>query len=305
MQIAISTSSFAKFDAKPLKLLKSANITVKQNSLGRVLTEDEAINLFQGCTGIIAGTEPLTAKLMQALPDLKVISRCGTGLNSVDLHAARAHNITVCTTSSPVDAVAELTLGFALGLLRNIPRAHNDICNGIWKKHGGNLLKGKKVGIVGLGNIGQKVAKIFSSLGCIIAYHDPYLSHDTSYTSMDFKYLLAWADIITLHCPPTNTTLINAEELELMQPHALLINTARGGLINEQDLYNHLNSGKLGGAALDVFEVEPYKGPLSKLENVILSPHSASYAKESRIQMEQEATLNLLNALKISHNALC
>ncbi len=300
MKIAISTSSFASFDRTPLDMLANANIHVVQNTLGRVLTETEAIDLFQNCIGVIAGTEPLTAKVMQAVPSLKVISRCGVGLNSVDMQAAKEHKISVHTTSSPVQAVAELVLGLAISLLRHIPKGHKDICAGHWKKRGGHLLQGKKLGIIGLGRIGTRVAEIFSTLGCEIAYYDPYLAEGKyPYTAMNLQDLLAWADMVSLHCPPSAKPLLGQKELRFMQKGAWLINTARGGLVHEDALYECLLDGHLAGAALDVFEVEPYVGPLTTLDNVILSPHCASYAKESRIQMEVEATYNLLNSLGI------
>ncbi len=298
MKMAISTTSFAKFDNTSLDLLKN-HFSIVQNVTGRVLTEAEAMVLFTDCVGIIAGTEPLSKKLMQSLPSLKVISRCGVGLNSVDIMAAKERNIKVCTTAAPTQAVAELTLGFALSLLRHIPVAHADITKNLWQKRGGHLLQGKKLGIIGLGNIGQRVAEIFSVLGCSIAYFDPNTKIISQHKAMSMQDLLAWADIITLHCPPTANTLIGKKELELMPKNSWLINTARGELIDEQALYKQLASGHLAGAALDVFETEPYTGPLSTLENVILSPHCASYAKESRIKMEMEATYNLLNALGI------
>ncbi len=299
MKVAISTSSFASFDRTPLDMLHAAHLEIIHNTSGRTLTELEAIDLLQGCTAVIAGTEPLTAKLMQNTPSLKVISRCGVGLNSVDMQAAKKQNITVCTTNTPADAVAELTLALALALLRHIPQGHASIINGQWQKRGGHLLQNNNIGIIGLGHIGKNVAKIFSALGCNIAYYDPHIPAQTPYISMKLHDLLQWAHIVTLHCPPSANPLLGPHELKLMRPQTWLINTARGGLIHEESLYTVLASGHLAGAALDVFESEPYSGPLSTLDNIILSPHCASYAKESRIKMEMEATNNLLNTLRI------
>ncbi len=298
MKIAISTSSFGVFDQAPLNLLQSNSLEVIQNDKGRTLNEQESISLLNGCVGIIAGTEPLTAQVMKASPSLKVISRCGVGVDSVDLEAAKARNIKVFTTpKAPTQAVAELTLGLCLSLLRNIVTGHADIITGQWQKRGGFSLHGKRVGIVGLGRIGLRVAQIFEALNAEIAYYD-IEEKDEGYNFMPLHDLIAWANVITLHCPLglQKRALIGPRELKLMQGK-WLINTARGGLVDEKALYEHLHDKHIMGAALDVFQNEPYAGPLTKLDNVILSPHCAAFARESRIAMEMEATINLLNAL--------
>ncbi len=298
MKIAINTASFGVFDQAPLNLLESKSIEIVKNDQGRVLNEQEAINLMQGCIGIIAGTEPLTAQVMKAVPTLKVISRCGVGVDSVDLEAAKARNIKVFTTpKAPTQAVAELTLGLCLSLLRHINQGHMDIISGKWHKRGGFLLQDKKVGIIGLGRIGLRVAQILQSLGAKIAYYD-IEEKNVDFKCMPLDSLLSWADIISLHCPLglQKRALLGPREFEFMQD-SWLINTARGGLVDENALYKHLNSGYIRGAALDVFEIEPYLGKLAKLDNVVLSPHCAAYARESRIAMEMEATTNLLSVL--------
>ncbi len=297
MKIAISTTSFGVFDQTPLNLLKSCGLSIVLNDKKRVLSESEVIELLQGCVGLIAGTEPLTAKVMKT-SGLKVISRLGVGLNSVDVQAAKDLNIKVFTTTSPSQAVAELTLGLALSLLRNIVQGHTHIKAGHWQKQGGFLLQGKKVGIIGLGQIGLKVANIFNFMGADIAYFDINKKAE-NYPYMPLEQLLKWANIITLHCPLGTSPLLGAKQLELMQGK-WLINTARGGLIDEQALYEHLHSGHILGAALDVFENEPYSGPLKTLENIILSPHCASFAKEERIKMEMQAANNLITSLGLS-----
>ncbi len=301
MKIAISTSSFAVFDRTPLDLLKENSIDIVLNNTGRVLTEAEVMELLQGCTGIIAGTEPLSAKVMDNIGSLQVISRLGVGLDGVDLEAAKERNIAVFTTPhAPSQAVAELTLGLSLTLLRNIVKHHNIIQSGQWQKHGGFLLQGKKVGIIGLGCIGLKVANLFEAFGANIAYYDVQRKK-CKFTYMPLDEILSWAQIVSLHCPldSQNAPLLGRDELSLMQ-EAWVINTARGGLVDEQALYENIQNGRILGAALDVFEVEPYLGVLRELDNVILSPHSASFAKEARIAMEMEATHNLLNALGLT-----
>ncbi|MDR0828407.1 MAG: phosphoglycerate dehydrogenase [Desulfovibrio sp.] len=306
MKVAISTSSFAEYDAEPLRLLRSAGLETKLNPFGRALDAAEAQDFLQDCVGLIAGTEPLNAKVMEASPKLKAISRCGTGMDNVDLQAAARLGVTVRNTpDAPVAAVAELTLGLALDLMRRISRQDREIRAGQWKKRMGNLLSGKKVGIVGFGRIGRKVAGYFSAFGCETAFYDPLLLSDAVYARMELTDLLAFADILTLHCPPRpdGLPLLDAAGIAAMKAGAWLINAARGGLIDEEALCGALGTGAVAGAALDVFGREPYPadGPLSAFPNVILTPHIGAYAVESRIGMEIESALNLLSALGIPH----
>lgn len=299
MKIAITTSSFAKFSDEPLRLLAARGIAHVLNTTGRALTEDEAIDLLQGCVGVAAGTEPLTRRVMDALPDLKVISRCGTGMDSVDHKAATEKGIVVRNTpDGPTLAVAELTLGYALDLLRQISRMDRDIRAGVWKKRMGHLLDSKKVGIVGFGRIGRATARRFAAFGAEVAFADPF-AEDAHIPKMGLDALLVWADLVTLHCPKPQdgSTLLDARRLRLMRSGTWLINAARGGLVDEGALQGLLAAGHLAGAAMDVFGKEPYEGPLKNLDNVILTPHIGSYAMEARIRMEVDTIKNLLDAL--------
>ncbi len=300
MKIAITTSSFAKDSPAPLELLKTQGIEYILNPYGRALTEDETIEVLAGCAGVAAGTEPYTGRVFAALPELKVVSRCGVGMDNVDLAAAKAGGVSVKNTpDGPTRAVAELTLGLALSLLREVPAMDRDIRAGVWKKRMGCLLQDKKVGVIGLGRIGRATAALFTALGAQIAYSDP-VTDSADFTRMELNALLAWADIITVHAPPAKGEfLLSAERLALMREGSWLINAARGGIADEEALAELLAQGKLAGAALDVFAREPYTGPLTKLDNVILTPHIGSYAKEARIKMETDTILNLLEGLGI------
>ena len=301
MKVAITTSSFAKDSSEPLDMLKSRGIEYVLNPHGRALSEDEAIEVLAGCAGVAAGTEPLTERVFAALPELKVVSRCGVGMDNVDLAAAKARGIVVKNTpDGPTRAVAELTLGLAISLLREIPAMDRDIRAGIWKKRMGGLLENKKVGVIGLGRIGRATANLFQALGAQIAYSDPIVD-SPDFARKELGSLLAWADIITVHAPPAKDGfLLNAERLALMRPGAWLINAARGGIVDEAALVELLSRKKLAGAALDVFAQEPYAGPLAGFNNVILTPHIGSYAKEARIRMEIDTIANLLDGLGVS-----
>ena len=299
MKIAITTGSFAQYSEEPLRLLAERGIEFVRNPHGRVLTEDEAIDLLRGCVAVAAGTEPLTARLMDALPSLRVISRCGVGMDNVDLAAAKARNITVRNTpDGPTRAVAELALACALDLSRQVSRMDRELRSGAWKKRMGNLLQGKKVGVIGYGRIGRATAELFSLLGCGVAFSDPFVERG-AHAKMDLDALLAWADIVTLHCakPKDGKPVLDAARLAKLHPGALVLNLARGGLVDEEALAAALESGKLAGAALDVFAKEPYTGPLAQLPQVLLTPHVGSYAKEARIGMEVDTVKNLLAAL--------
>jgi len=298
MRIAVTTSTFAEFSSEPLKLLEKAGFKFSLNPLGRKPTPAETVKQLEGCVGVVAGTETLDAEVLAALPDLKVISRCGTGMDSVDLEFAKSRGIIVVNTPyGPTRAVAELTLGLILNLLRQVSRMDRELRSGIWKKRMGRLLLGKKIGIVGMGRIGGAAANTLIPLGARIAYTDPDCEH-RDFERMSLDKLLSWAEIISLHCskPEGEKPLLGEAELSRMTPGSLLINAGRGGLVDEDALYKLLKSGHLSGAALDCFAEEPYVGPLSTLENVILTPHIGSYAMEGRVQMEVDAVKNLINA---------
>jgi D-3-phosphoglycerate dehydrogenase len=297
--VAVSTSTFAEFSAEPLDLLRKAGLKPRLNPHGRALTEDEALAFFQGCLAVVAGTEPLSCRLMDALPELKVISRCGAGLDNVDLAAAAARGIAVRNTpDAPTRAVAELTIALALDLLRRITFMDRDIRAGSWKKRMGTLLQDARVGIVGLGRIGRAAADLFKALGAVTAFFDPRPFADPApHVFMPLPDLLAWADLLSLHTPKGEAPVLDAAAIAGIRPGACLINAARGGVADEAALAAALRSGRLAGAALDVFSSEPYRGVLLEAPNTILTPHIGSYARESRILMETEAVRNLLEAL--------
>ena len=305
MKVFISTTSFAEYDKKPLELLRSAGFEVILNPYKRKLKPEEIVVLASDCDGIIAGVEQITEEVLRSLPKLKAISRCGVGLDNVDLEAAEKIGILISNTpNAPSQAVAELTIALILNLLRKVSLSDRRVRNGQWKKEMGQLISGKTVGIIGLGRIGKRVAELLKSFEVKILASEPnpdkkwVRKNKINLVSMD--ELLKESDIVTLHIPYTeqNRNLINSERLKIMKRGAILINTSRGGLIDEMALYQALKSGHLGGAALDVTEVEPYQGPLTELDNVIITPHIGSYAVEARIQMETEAAMNLIRMLK-------
>ena len=293
--ILVTTSSFAAENFPE-------GYRIIYNPFKRTLTEKEITDLVieYDPVAIVAGVEPLTESVMRSAPGLRVISRCGAGVDSVDLAAAKILGITVATTpDAPVASVAELTLGLILCLLRYISQNDANIRKGGWKGSKGNLLSGKTVGIIGCGRIGTYVSKLLKAFDCDILGHDPYISAHGVCDMTGLEKLLQLSDIITLHLPYTkeNRHIIGVSQLEIMKPSALLINAARGGLVDEKALYDALKDKKIAGAALDCFQDEPYHGPLLELDNVLLSPHMGSSASEARELMEEEALENLKIAL--------
>jgi D-3-phosphoglycerate dehydrogenase len=286
-------------------MILNAGYELIHNNTGRTLKEDEVISLARDCVGIVAGLEPLTARVMDACTELKCISRIGVGMDNVDLEYVKTRNITVVNTPyGPTQAVAELTLALTLSLLRKIPKMHKNLTNGIWKKETGNLLKGKTIGIVGMGKIGKAVATMFKALGNEVIGYDLYPDLDWASANdvkmMSLDELMHSADIITLHLPASRDRkpVIKARELKLLKPGSFLVNVSRGGVVDEEAMLESLTRGNLKGAAVDVFSVEPYEGPLTDLDNVVVTPHIGSYAAEGKLQMEVDAVNNLLEALK-------
>ena len=302
-EILITTSSFGKQDSSLLQILSENRPNYKLNPFARKLTESEVSELIElhQPVGMIAGVEPLTRKVLEKAKNLKVISRVGIGMDSVDLQAAKDFGITVTNTpDAPTIPVAELTLGMILSLLRRIHISDASIRRGAWVRPIGNLLHGKTVGLIGCGRIGSYLAGLLSSFGCIILGYDPFIDKSDNFSLVGLEKILSDADIISLHIPYNreNHHFINAERIQNMKKGALLINAARGGLVDEDVLYKALASEHLGGAALDCFEQEPYTGKLKELDNVLLTAHIGSYAQEGRVMMEKQAVENLFRELK-------
>lgn len=301
MQILISTSTFNLDNFSELSAITNSGIKVKLNPFNARLTEDQAIDLLgQNSIGLIAGLEPLNQKVLQSANALKVIARVGTGLDNVDLTAAEKLGIKVLNTpDAPTSAVAELTLGHILGLLRNIARTDRQIRTNNWQGQMGSLLETKTVGVIGFGRIGRKVARLVSAFGAKVIVHDPFISSE-DFENCSLKELCAQSDVLTLHVPYSEKThhIIGSEVIQAMKPGSFVVNVSRGGLVDEVSLLGALESGHLAGAALDCFEQEPYSGPLSKLENVQMTAHMGTYARETRDLMEQEASLLLVKALR-------
>ena len=299
--ILITTSSFDVDHNASLDKLSQSGFNLHTNPYARRLSEKEIHDLIIDLNpvGIIAGVEPLTRKVLQDAPQLRVLSRCGTGIENVDLEAAHELGITVKNTpDAPTRAVAELTVGTILNLLRHIGVSDRSIRNGAFMKSMGRLLAECTVGIIGYGRIGREVARLCQAFGANILVYDldPNVTN-IPFQKVELDELLEQADIVSLHIPGTddNGYYLDRKRIEQMKTGAYLINNARGSLVDEAPLYDALKTGQLAGAALDVFETEPYQGNLIELDNVVLTAHIGSYAREVRQTMECEAASNLLD----------
>lgn len=300
--ILITTSSFDLNNFDQLEEVTSAGIEIVLNPFKRRLTEQEVSNLLGGnVVGMIAGLEPLTANVLENAHDLRVIARCGTGLDSVDMNATRARGIIVFNTpDAPTKAVAELTVAHMLGLLRHVSESDRDIRSGKWIGIMGSLLGNRTVGIVGFGRIGQLVAKFVSAFEArVIASDTQPISHP-DIEQLPLNELCAQSDIISLHVPysPDTHHILNADMISKMKSTSFIVNVSRGGLIDESALLAALQNDLIAGAALDCFEDEPYSGPLLKFNNVHVTAHMGSYAVETRRQMEIDASTALVQGLK-------
>ena len=306
MKALITTVPFGAIDPTPIKIMEKAGLDFMINPHNTRLTEEQLFDLVPNFDILIAGTEQITSKVMNHANNLKMISRVGMGLDSVDLSAAKQCGIKVSfTPDAPAPAVAELTIGLMLSLLRSTHVANAELHRGEWVRHFGRRISEITIGIIGVGRIGQRVLRRLSSFGTprILVNDlnpDDRLIPQTKLVWTDKEEIYKQADIISLHLPLTKHTknMIRAQHIALMKPDAILINTARGGIINELDLANALNAGHLHGAAIDVFESEPYTGPLADIERCILTSHMGSMTVDCRTRMEIEATEEAVRFLR-------
>jgi D-3-phosphoglycerate dehydrogenase / 2-oxoglutarate reductase len=259
------------------------------------MSEEELLTQLPGCVASLAGSEPYTgAVIAKAAPaGLKVIARAGVGYDAIDLQAATDHGVAVCfAPGTNQEAVAEHAFALILSLIRNVSRQDAAIRRGEWPRKVVGFARGTTLGIVGLGRIGKAVATRAKAFGFQVLAAE--IAPDIGFcevhniTLVPFEELLKRSDVVTFHVPKTPLTknMIRKETLELMKPTAFVINTARGGIIQEADLYAALKAKRIAGAGLDVFEKEPPgSNPLFALENVILTAHTAGVDRKSREDM--------------------
>lgn len=301
-EILITTAPFGEGDPAALDLLKRNNITYTPNPFKRRLTEEEIAGLIDPYEVVIAGTEPITAAVLDHAPRLKLLAHTGIGLDNIDLGAARARGIAVTyTPSAPSPAVAELVIGQMITLLRKSAYADRRLREGKWNRIIGRRLANVTVGIIGVGRVGRLVIQhLHGFKPRRILINDIATDNDFAARNgcewAEKETVFRKADLITLHIPLTPQTrqLIGRGELQMMKRDAILINTSRGPIVDETALFNVLRERPEFSAAIDVFNEEPYSGKLVGLENCLLSCHMGSCTDDCRLEMETQAAKEVI-----------
>jgi phosphoglycerate dehydrogenase-like enzyme len=303
MKVLITPMTLAGLDSPYLKVLREGGFEAIFPRPTFLLSEQELLETLPGVVATIAGSEPYTPRVLAAHPQLRVIARAGVGYDAVNVPAATDHGVAVCIApGTNHEAVAEHTFALILALAKGLPYQHNAIRAGDWARRNNVPLRGRSLGIAGLGRIGKAVATRAKGFNMRVLAYEPY--PDQAFVTrqgielVPFETLLAQSDYLSLHLPLTagSKYLINKQTLGLMKPGAFLINTARGGLVSEADLIEALRTHQLAGAGLDVLELEPpeQNNALLKLDNVVLTPHAAGNDSESRDAMALSAARSIV-----------
>ncbi len=297
MNIFVSTHPFSSTSELPMQIIKDNYLELSKNEYGRKITTAELVNDIKDAEVLIAGTEKVTEEVFKHAPNLKLITRVGIGLDGIDFELCKKYGVRVAyTPDAPTMAVAELCVSMMLDLARKVTETNNNLKNtGKWHRYMGMLLYGKTIGIMGMGRIGKSLVYLLSSFNVDFLVFD--IKPDISYGRLkQVKFVskeevLKESDIISINVPLKLDTkdFISMKELNMMQNHAILINTARGGIVNEADLYIALKNKIISAAAVDVFEEEPYIGKLTQLENCLLTCHMGASTIDSRTDMEVQA----------------
>lgn len=310
-KILITPRSFSKARDKAEKLLKDyEEIDIIENSTGHTLSEEEMLEACRDIDGIIVGIDPMTERVLRNAKNLKAISKYGAGLDNIDLYVAKELDIEVDrAVATNATSVAEVAVGLMFTISRGITPSAHSVKSGGWHRgdSAGTELYGKTVGIVGLGAIGREVARMSNGIGMNILGYDPYLKDgdfvdEYQISMVGLEELFESSDFITLHSPLTEETkhMVNRETLSSMKSSAYIINTSRGGLVAEDDLYDALIDGTIAGAAQDVFSREPAgEHKLLDLPNFVLTPHIGAYTKEATERMVIQSTQNLIRMLEL------
>jgi D-3-phosphoglycerate dehydrogenase len=303
--VLIGSRSFGKASTEHVRRLEAAGCIVIPNDIGRAYTAGELLGRLPGVDAIITGTDDLNAAVIEGADRLKTIAKHGVGLETIDLEAARRRGIVVSATPGAIhEAVADLTMALMLAVARKIVPADRAVRSGRWPNLVGFELAGKTLGIVGLGRIGKGACVRAQGFGMRVIATDVHQDarfaahHDLRY--LPLQELLAEADIVTLHAAvDASAVLIGKRELAIMKPGAVIINTARGHLIDEPALIQALQTGRLAGAGLDVLADEPPgASPLFRLDQVVLTPHIGGQTQEGLLRMGDITVENCLRALR-------
>ena len=301
--VGVTTVAFSKNDALMAQIRSIGFKKVKRNEEFKRFTQEELIDYLKDCDAAIVGLDMITDHVLEQLPNLKVISKYGVGLNNVDLDACEKRGVQVLYSKGVNKrSVSEMALGFMLSLSRNLYVTSNLLKSDTWHKSGGFQLSGKTVGIIGVGHIGKDLVHLLKPFDCKMLVND--IIDQTDYYSRNNlihvtkEELFEQSDIITIHTPLTEQTeqLIRKETIDLMKPTVIIINTARGEIVNLKDLKSGLKDGTIGGAALDVYDAEPPTDrELISIPNLMNTPHIGGNSQEAVMAMGEAAINNVVN----------
>lgn len=305
-KLLITSIPFGTEDNTPLKLLEEANIEYIINPFNQKFTDEQLIHYIKDVDYVIAGTDKLSIKVLDSAKKLKLISRLGIGLDSVDLLHAKSKGIRVAyTPDGPTNSVAEYTLCLILLSMRQSYRSNIALRDGVWKKFIGTSIEESKIGIFGAGRIGREVIRLISIFNPKkIMVYDPFIELDSlknyDVTWAEKDQILNEANLISIHLPLSDKTrdFFVMQDMKKMLRNTILVNTSRGGIINEKDLYIALEKNIIGGAAIDVFDVEPYTGNLGQLDNCFVSAHMSPMSSAARKRMELDTVMEVINYAK-------
>jgi len=305
-KVIVTARSFGKTDSKAVDLLKANGCEVKKLEAADGPIEEQLKKEIVDADAVIAGLEDYTPELIASAKNLKVISRYGVGYDKVDVAAAKEHGVAVTITpGANGDSVADLAVALMLDLARNVTVMDNSIKAKAQKRPSGLEMWQKTLGIVGAGRIGQGVGKRCRGFDMKILAYDMFESEafkeETGAQYVDLETLLKESDFITIHSPltPETENMISTEQFKMMKNNAIIVNTARGGIIDEAALYEALKTGEIRGAGLDATVDEPpYGSPLMELENCILTPHAGAATAEASSKMSYMAAENVLAVLQ-------
>jgi D-3-phosphoglycerate dehydrogenase len=304
-KILVASRSFGPNCPEAVERLVEAGAELIPNPWGRTPKEDELMAAMAGVDVLISGTEPVTARVLDAAPDLMLVAKHGVGFENIDLDAAKARGVPVVIAGGAIaDSVADMAMALLLACARHVPQGDRAVREGKWPRMVGVELRGKTLSVIGLGQIGREVAKRAHAFGMNLIAYDVF-KHEQFAQDYGVRYLplhqaLAEGDFITLHAPVTDESrhMINAMTLMLMKPTAYLINTARGELIDEVALATALREKRLAGAACDVFEKEPPgDNPLLRLDNFIAAPHSAGQTGDGLRKLGEVTVDNIIRVM--------
>lgn len=289
-------------------ILEAAGLEIVVMPVRERLSEAELLPVVGMIDGAICGDDQFTRRVLEAAPRLKVISKWGTGIDSIDIRAAANLGIRVCSTPNAfTDAVADTTLGYVLCFARRLLWMDREVRRELWNKPELVSLRECTLGVIGVGNIGKAVVRRARAFGMRVLGTDPLtlspsFIEETNLTILPLPTLLNESDFVTLHCDlnPTSFHLLGRAELAAMKSSAYLINTSRGPVVDEAALIEALREGRIAGAALDVFEVEPLPAdsPLRAMNNCLLAPHNANSSLAARRRVHENTIANLLDALR-------